>query len=112
MDLDILSLSGEMQRLPRQKVIADRFSQLLTRVEAARAALRDQGKRGEAEEILCDLRERQKSLQVRARESCVFSSRLRSVGGKGDWDLGSCEGGMGSRRVRTAQGRKQIRNVR
>ena len=97
MDLDILSLSGEMQRLPRQKVIADRFSQLLTRVEAARAALRDQGKRGEAEEILCDLRERQKSLQVRARESCVFSSRLRSVGEKGigTWEAVRAGWGMG-----------------
>ena len=65
-----------MKRLPRQKVVADRFSQLLTRVEAARAALRDQEKRGEAEKTLCDLRERQKSLQVHARELCVHSSRL------------------------------------
>lgn len=53
-----------LQRLPRQKVIADRFSHLVTRLEEMRPRLHGGEKRDEAEKMLRDLKKRQKSLQV------------------------------------------------
>ena len=60
----------KMQGLPRQKMISDRFSHLVTKVEEMRPRLRGREKEEEAERMLSDLKERQRSLQVRSRCRC------------------------------------------
>jgi hypothetical protein len=57
-------LEERLTSLPRQKVIADRFVQLVSRVEEMKPRLQGK-KRTEAERMLEELRQKQRSLQVR-----------------------------------------------
>lgn len=71
----LYNLEERLLKLPKQRLISERFTQLIARFEDIVPRLpENSGKSQEAKSILADLRTKQKALQV-----CVFSESLSQI---------------------------------